>query len=200
MLFVILISLLPLAVLLLPVAAMFHWYRMTRHRDWESGRKKRKAKPGGLDCSDACAIMMADDGSDSSSTHANNLNHNTEPLPIDLDMQVYKGKLKQSTSDQFETVAVKIFPYEEYASWKNEKDIFSDTDLRHEHILHFLTAEERKVEKQYWLITAFHPLGNLQEYLTRHIISWEGLKTLGSSMAKGVAHLHSDHLPCGRPK
>ena len=76
--------------------------------------------------------------------------------------QVYKGKLKQSTSDQFETVAVKIFPYEEYASWKNEKDIFSDTDLPHEHILHFLTAEERKVEKQYWLITAFHPLGNLQ--------------------------------------
>ena len=76
--------------------------------------------------------------------------------------QVYKGKLKQSTSDQFETVAVKIFPYEEYASWKNEKDIFSDTDLRHEHILHFLTAEERKVEKQYWLITAFHPIGNLQ--------------------------------------
>lgn len=76
--------------------------------------------------------------------------------------QVYKGKLKQTTSDQFETVAVKIFPYEEYASWKNEKDIFSNTDLRHENILHFLTAEERKVEKQYWLITAFHPRGNLQ--------------------------------------
>lgn len=76
--------------------------------------------------------------------------------------QVYKAKLKQSTSDQFETVAVKIFPYEEYASWKNEKDIFSNTDLRHENVLHFLTAEERKVEKQYWLITAFHPRGNLQ--------------------------------------
>lgn len=76
--------------------------------------------------------------------------------------QVYKAKLKQNTSDQFETVAVKIFPYEEYASWKNEKDIFSDIDLRHENILHFLTAEERKVEKQYWLITAFHSRGNLQ--------------------------------------
>lgn len=76
--------------------------------------------------------------------------------------QVYKAKLKQSTSDQFETVAVKIFPYEEYASWKNEKDIFSNTDLRHENVLHFLTAEERKVEKQYWLITAFHSRGNLQ--------------------------------------
>ncbi|XP_029929139.1 TGF-beta receptor type-2-like [Myripristis murdjan] len=209
---VILVSLLPLLLLAVVVAAMFYWYRVYRRRmlnqEWESSNKKRKAKAGGLDCSDACAIMMDDDGSDSSSTHANNLNHNTEPLPIELDLQVgkgrfaqvYKAKLKQSTSDQFETVAVKIFPYEEYASWKNEKDIFSDTDLRHENILHFLTAEERKLEKQYWLITAFHHRGNLQEYLTRHVISWEDLRVLGSSLARGVAHLHSDHLPCGRPK
>lgn len=58
------------------------------NREWESSIKKRKAKPG-LDCSDACAIMD-DDRSDSSSTHANNLNHNTEPLPIELDLLVNK--------------------------------------------------------------------------------------------------------------
>ncbi|CAJ1061396.1 TGF-beta receptor type-2-like isoform X1 [Xyrichtys novacula] len=208
---VILVSLLPLVVMGIVVVGMFYWYRAHRqrmhNREWESNVKKRKPKPG-LDCSDACAIMMDDDRSDSSSTHANNLNHNTEPLPIELDLlvgkgrfaQVYKAKLKQTTSDQFETVAVKIFPYEEYASWKNEKDIFSNTDLRHENILHFLTAEERKVEKQYWLITAFHSRGNLQEHLTRSVISWEELQVLGSSLARGVAHLHSDRLPCGRPK
>lgn len=208
---VILVSLLPLVVMGVVVLGMFYWYRAYRQRmlsrEWESSIKKRKPKAG-LDCSDACAIMMEDDRSDSSSTHANNLNHNTEPLPIDLDLlvgkgrfaQVYKAKLKQTTSDQFETVAVKIFPYEEYASWKNEKDIFSNTDLRHENILQFLTAEERKVEKQYWLITAFHPRGNLQEHLTRNVISWEELQVLGSSLARGVAHLHSDRLPCGRPK
>ncbi|XP_076009941.1 TGF-beta receptor type-2-like [Genypterus blacodes] len=212
MVLVILVSLMPLLVLAVVIAAMFYWHRVYRHRllnqEWESSNKKRKPKAGGLDCSDACAIMMDDDGSDSSSTHANNLNHNTEPLPIELDLlvgkgrfaQVYKGKLKQNTSDQFETVAVKIFPYEEYASWKNEKDIFSDTDLRHENVLHFLTAEERKVDKQYWLITAFHPRGNLQEYLTRHVISWDELRVFGNSVARGVAHLHSDHLLCGRPK
>ncbi|KAM9353004.1 TGF-beta receptor type-2-like isoform 2-T2 [Symphorus nematophorus] len=208
---VILVSLLPLLVMGIVVVGMFYWYRAYRQRmlnqEWESSIKKRKPKPG-LDCSDACAIMMDDDRSESSSTHANSLNHNTEPLPIELDLlvgkgrfaQVYKAKLKQTTSDQFETVAVKIFPYEEYASWKNEKDIFSNTDLRHENILHFLTAEERKVEKQYWLITAFHPRGNLQEHLTRNVISWEELQVLGSSLARGVAHLHSDRLPCGRPK
>uniref|UniRef100_A0AAQ4RHJ2 TGF-beta receptor type-2 n=1 Tax=Gasterosteus aculeatus aculeatus TaxID=481459 RepID=A0AAQ4RHJ2_GASAC len=207
---VILVSLLPLLTMGVVVAGMFYWYRAYRQRvsqEWERSAKKRKTKAGGLDC-DACAIMMDDDGSDSSSTHANHLNHNTEPLPIELDMlvgkgrfaQVYKAKLKQTTSDQFETVAVKIFPYEEYASWKNEKDIFSYMDLRHENIVHFLTAEERKVEKQYWLITAFHPRGNLQEHLTRHVISWEELQVLGLSLARGVAHLHSDRLLCGRPK
>ncbi|XP_047217322.1 TGF-beta receptor type-2 isoform X2 [Girardinichthys multiradiatus] len=210
---IILMSLFPLILMGILVAAMFYWYRYVyrRHqlnRKWDSSIKMRKPKAGGLDCSDACAIMADDDGSDSSSTHANNLNHNTEPLPIELDLlvgkgrfaQVYKAKLKQTSSDQFETVAVKIFPFEEYASWKNEKDIFSNTDLRHENILHFLTAEERKEEKQYWLITAFHPRGNLQEYLTRHVISWEELQTLSSSLANGVAHLHSDWLACGRPK
>lgn len=208
----ILVSLLPLLVLAVLVIASFYWYRMYRRRkldEWETKKpSKRKGPKGPLDCSDACAIMMDDDRSDSSSTHANNLNHNTEPLPIELDLQVgkgrfaevYKAKLRQSPSEQFETVAVKIFPYEEYASWKNEKDIFSDIDLKHEHILHFLTSEERKVEKQYWLITAYHPCGNLQEYLTRHLISWEDLRLLGGSLAQGVAHLHSDHTPCGRPK
>ncbi|XP_056618081.1 TGF-beta receptor type-2 isoform X2 [Triplophysa dalaica] len=209
---VILVSLLPLLVLAVLVIASFYWYRIYRRRkldEWKTKKQsKRKGPKSPLDCSDACAIMMDDDRSDSSSTHANNLNHNTDPLPIELDLQVgkgrfaevYKAKLRQSPSEQFETVAVKIFPYEEYASWKNEKEIFSDIDLKHENILHFLTGEERKVEKQYWLITAYHPWGNLQEYLTRHLISWEDLRVLGCSMARGVAHLHSDHTTCGRPK
>lgn len=89
---VVLVSLLPLLVMGVVIAAMFYWCRVHRPRvhsqEWESGIKKRKAKSGGLDCSDVCVIMMDDDGSDSSSTHANNLNHNTEPLPIELDQLV----------------------------------------------------------------------------------------------------------------
>lgn len=91
---VILVSLLPLLVMGIVVVGMFYWYRAYRQRmlnqEWESSIKKRKPKAGGLDCSDACAIMMDDDRSDSSSTHANNLNHNTEPLPIELDLLVYR--------------------------------------------------------------------------------------------------------------
>ncbi|XP_023694816.1 TGF-beta receptor type-2 isoform X1 [Paramormyrops kingsleyae] len=201
---VILISLLPLLVLAVLVITIFYMYRVYRRRQLQSKKLRHKDQ---LDHSDTGPIMP-DDRSDSSSTHANNLNHNMEPLPIELDVQVgkgrfaevYKAKLKQSPSEQFETVAVKIFPEEEYASWKNEKDIFSDMNLKHENILHFLTAETRKVQKQYWLITAYHPRGNLQEYLTRHIITWQDLWLLGESLARAVAHLHSDHTPCGRPK
>ncbi|KAJ8273178.1 hypothetical protein GJAV_G00098530 [Gymnothorax javanicus] len=190
----VLLSMLGLAII---IFLALSFYRIVRQRrlslDWEK---------------DTRAIMIDDDRSDSSSTHANNLNHNTELLPIELDLQVgkgrfsevYKAKLKQSTSEQFETVAVKIFPVEEYDSWRNEKDIFSDINLKHENVLHFLTAEQRKEEKQYWLITAYHPLGNLQEYLARHVISWDDLWLLGGSLAQGVAHLHSDRTPCGRPK
>uniref|UniRef100_A0AAZ3QT34 Serine/threonine-protein kinase receptor n=1 Tax=Oncorhynchus tshawytscha TaxID=74940 RepID=A0AAZ3QT34_ONCTS len=186
---IVLISLLPLLVLVVVVITMFYWYRVQRHRklsqeQWDSKKSKRKVWT---------SIMMDDDGSDSSSTHANNLNHNTEPLPIELDLQVGKGR--------FAEVFKAKLRQPEYASWKNEKDIFSDIDLRHDNVLHFLTAEERKVmSKQYWLITAFHPRGNLQEYLTRNLVSWEDLRGLGGSLACGVAHLHSDHTACGRPK
>lgn len=89
---VVLVSLLPLLVMGVVITAMFYWYRVHRPRlhsqEWESGVKKRKPKSSGLDCSDVCVIMMDDDRSDSSSTHANNLNHNTEPLPIELDQLV----------------------------------------------------------------------------------------------------------------
>lgn len=205
---VILVSLVPLLVMAVVVITSFYCYRVYRQR--QANSKRKKGAP--LDFSDAHAIMIDDEGSDSSSTHANNLNHNTELLPIELDVQVgkgrfaevYKAKLKQGSSvseeQGFETVAVKIFQYEEYASWKNEKEIFSDADLRHDNVLHFLTAEDRKAQRQCWLITAYQPRGNLQEFLIHHVISWHDLWLLGSSLASGVAHLHSDHTPCGRYK
>lgn len=204
----ILVSLVPLLVIAVVVVTSFYCYRVYRQRQANSRRKRGPP----MDFSDAHAIMIDDEGSDSSSTHANNLNHNTELLPIELDVQVgkgrfaevYKAKLKQGSSvseeQGFETVAVKIFSYEEYASWKNEKEVFSDADLRHDNVLHFLTAEERKVQRQYWLITAYHPRGNLQEYLIHHVINWHDLWVLGGSLARAVAHLHSDRTACGRYK
>lgn len=158
--------------------------------------------------SETCAIIMSDDNrSDSSSANANSLNHNTELLPVQLDAvvgkgrfaEVFRAKLKQA-SESPQTVAVKIFPYDEYASWKTEWEIFSDAELQHENVLQFITAEDRKTARQYWLITAYHERGNLQEFLSQHVIGWDELCQLGVSLARGVAHLHSDRTACGRAK
>ncbi|XP_067857253.1 TGF-beta receptor type-2 [Heptranchias perlo] len=214
---VVLITFVPLLIIATVVILAFYWYRVQRRRklnkEWakeQKGRKPSRRHRPPTDRSEGCTIHLDDDQSDISSTCANNINHNTELLPLELDAvvgkgrfaEVYKAKLRQSASEQFETVAAKIFHFDEYASWKNEKEIFSDVNLKHENVLQFLTAEERETEmgKQYWLITAYHPQGNLQDYLLRHVVGWEDLCLLGGSLARGIAHLHSEYTPCGRPK
>ncbi|XP_016142179.1 TGF-beta receptor type-2-like isoform X1 [Sinocyclocheilus grahami] len=151
--------------------------------------------------------------SEISSTCANNLNHNTEQLPIQLEALVGKGRfaevwrarLSHNEGGQYETVAVKIFSAVEYSSWCNERAIFSDANLKHENIVQFLTAEERggtaaAPQRQYWLIMAYYNMGNLQDFLTGHILTWIELCSLAGSVARGLAHLHSDTTPCGTPK
>lgn len=198
MLLLVLVPLLIAAVLLV---SLFYFVCVCRQQKCKVPATK------GMD-SETCAIIMSDDNrSDSSSANANSLNHNTELLPVQLDAvvgkgrfaEVFRAKLKQA-SESPQTVAVKIFPYDEYASWKTEWEIFSDAELQHENVLQFITAEDRKTARQYWLITAYHERGNLQEFLSQHVIGWDELCQLGRSLARGVAHLHSDRTPCGRAK
>ncbi|XP_039611309.1 TGF-beta receptor type-2 [Polypterus senegalus] len=213
------ISLLPPILLTVMATMAFYLYRTRQQRkepkDWPPKQCQSQAlrllenrEPAEFE---GKMSVITDDGhSDISSTCANNINHNTELLPIELEVMVGKGRfaevwrarLNHNASGQYETVAVKIFPPEEYLSWKSERKIFSDANLKHESVLQFLTAEERGMgsQKQYWLITAYHSLGNLQEYLTSHVLSWTELCLMASSLVNGVAHLHSDYTVCGTPK
>lgn len=89
------ISLVPLLVISVAVIVIFYAYRTHKKRKlnkaWEKNVKPKKHK----DCSDVCAIMLDDDHSDISSTCANNINHNTELLPIELTLLLAKeGLLK----------------------------------------------------------------------------------------------------------
>lgn len=196
-----LVSLLPSVIIAVLFVSLFYCVCVCR-------QQKFKVPPTKVMDSETCAIIMSDDNrSDSSSANANSLNHNTELLPVQLDAvvgkgrfaEVFRAKLKQA-SESPQTVAVKIFPYDEYASWKTEWEIFSDAELQHENVLQFITAEDRKTARQYWLITAYHERGNLQEFLSQHVIGWDELCQLGVSLARGVAHLHSDRTACGRAK
>ncbi|KAG7467537.1 hypothetical protein MATL_G00154800 [Megalops atlanticus] len=227
---VVVISLLPPLLVAVIATLAFYLYR-TRNpgkqsKDWAPRRTHYQSLEapegrgaGGGGPGDYRSKLVAaggdDGGSDVSSAHANSLNHNTEHLPIQLEALVGKGRfaevwrarLNHSAAGQYETVAVKIFPAVEYASWRNERAIFSDANLRHENVVQFLTAEERgggagpdSQPQQYWLIMAYHGLGNLQDFLASHVLSWAELRAMASSVARGLAHLHSDYAPCGTPK
>lgn len=200
----------------------FYLYRTRqpgKPKDWAPKRTHYQSLDPAETCTDQATgsdyhiklpSLTVDVNSEVSSTCANNLNHNTEQLPIQLETMVGKGRfaevwrarLSHNNSGQYETVAVKIFPALEYTSWCNERAIFSDANLKHENVVQFLTAEERcgTSQKQYWLIMAYYSLGNLQNFLVGHILTWAELCALAGSVARGLAHLHSDMTPCGTSK
>ncbi|XP_056145536.1 TGF-beta receptor type-2 isoform X2 [Lampris incognitus] len=138
-----------------------------------------------------------------------------EPLPIKLESLVGKGRFaevwrarllqgEKGGVRSYETVAVKVFPAVEYASWRNERSIFSDPKLDHDNVVQFLAAEERGLPghalRQYWLVLAYYSLGNLQDFLSTNILSWAELVAMAGSVARGLAHLHSDTTLKGVPK
>lgn len=139
----------------------------------------------------------------------------TELLPIKLEALVGKGRFAEVWSGRLlrggrggrswhETVAVKVFPALEYASWRNECAIFSDPNMVHDNIVRFRAAEERgppgHALRQHWLVLAYHGLGNLQDFLAANVLAWEELVAMAGSIAKGLAHLHSDTTQEGLPK
>ena len=107
--------------------------------------------------------------------------HLGELLPIKLEVLVGKGRFaevwkgEKGGANSYETVAVKVFPAVEYASWRNECSIFSDPTLEHDNVVQFLAAEERgppgRAPQTYWLVLAYYSLGNLQDFLTANILS-----------------------------
>ncbi|XP_076858535.1 TGF-beta receptor type-2 isoform X1 [Brachyhypopomus gauderio] len=223
---VVVISLVPLLLVAVIATMAFYLYR-TRQlnkqpKNWPPKRTHYKSfeppegcirEADGIDYHGKLLSLSNGGNSDMSSSCANSLNHNTEHLPIQLEALVGKGRfaevwraqLNHSDCGQYETVAVKIFPAVEYASWRNERAIFSDANLKHENIIQFLTAEERggtasTPQRQYWLIMTYHALGNLQDFLASHVLSWTELCAMAGCVVRGLAHLHSDTTASGTPK
>lgn len=98
-------------------------------------------------------------------------------------------------------VAVKIMPTEEKQSWLTEQEIYKLPLMDHENILRFIAAEKRVVNlrTEFWLITAYHELGSLQDFLKANTVTWEQLSHIAYTMAKGLAHLHEE-IPSDKPE
>ncbi|KAM8857018.1 LOW QUALITY PROTEIN: TGF-beta receptor type-2-like [Synchiropus picturatus] len=129
-----------------------------------------------------------------------------EPLPLRLEAVVGRGRFAEVWRATLpaggEEVAVKVFPALECSSWRSERAILADPNLRHHNVVRFLAAEERATlgQRTFWLVLDYHGRGNLQDFLRDHVLGWRELVVMASSLARGLAYLHSDTSGSGEPK
>ncbi|XKL67279.1 hypothetical protein PGB90_002770 [Kerria lacca] len=104
---------------------------------------------------------------------------------------------KALNKNKSEILAVKVFPLKEKQSWLTEQEIYKLPQMNHDNILQFIAAEKHVVDQnvEYWLITAFHELGSLHDFLKLHTLSLEQLSYITYTTAKGVMHLHEEIQP-----
>lgn len=93
-----------------------------------------------------------------------------------------------------EKVAVKVFFTTEEASWFRETEIYQTVLMRHENILGFIAADINGTGSwtQMILITDFHELGSLHDYLQMRVINQQMLHDLAYSLISGLTHLHME--------
>ncbi|XP_067226892.1 serine/threonine-protein kinase receptor R3 [Chanodichthys erythropterus] len=101
-----------------------------------------------------------------------------------------------------ESVAVKIFSSRDEQSWFRETEIYNTVQLRHENILGFIASDmtSKNSSTQLWLVTHFHELGSLYDFLQHNILDPEGCLRMCLSIASGLVHLHTEILSTqGKP-
>lgn len=102
---------------------------------------------------------------------------------------VWKGKMKN------DDVAVKVFPTQDKNSWITEQEIYKLPRMNHSNVLHFVGAEKHIFQDnktEFWLITEYHALGSLCDYLKSHTVTWLELCKIAESMSRGLMHLHEE--------
>ncbi|KAL1514236.1 hypothetical protein ABEB36_003524 [Hypothenemus hampei] len=102
---------------------------------------------------------------------------------------------------QDENVAVKIFKSLDEASWTRETQVYSSMLLPHENILGYIGSDicSRNSYTDLWLITFYHPLGSLYDYLNYRTLSHSQLITMCFSILNGLVHLHTEIVgTCGK--
>ncbi|KAL7061405.1 hypothetical protein AAHC03_01693 [Spirometra sp. Aus1] len=95
---------------------------------------------------------------------------------------------------QCDQVAAKIFSSRDENSWARETQIYQTVMLRHANILGFIAADNKDngLSTELWLITEYHRLGSLYEFLQSHALNSYALVRMASSIVNGLAHLHME--------
>lgn len=101
-----------------------------------------------------------------------------------------------------ENVAVKIFSSRDEQSWFRETEIYNTVQLRHDNILCFIASDmtSKNSSTQLWLVTHFHELGSLYDFLQYSSLEPDGCLKMCLSIACGLIHLHTEIISSqGKP-
>ncbi|TSL54352.1 Activin receptor type-1 [Bagarius yarrelli] len=113
---------------------------------------------------------------------------------LQMDVKLRKGRYGEVWRGQWqgENVAVKIFSSRDEKSWFRETEIYNTVLLRHENILGFIASDmtSRNSSTQLWLITHYHEMGSLYDYLQLSTLDAPSCLRMALSIASGLAHLH----------
>ena len=73
-------------------------------------------------------------------------------------------------------------------------EIYESELLRHESILGFIGSDilAKNQQTQLCLITEYHPLGSLYDYLQYHTLKKSAMIKLALSASTGLTHLHTE--------
>ena len=93
-----------------------------------------------------------------------------------------------------EIVAVKIFPFGKKQSWMVEKEFYKLPFMNHENILRYIGTETCGDNEniEFYLVTEFHPIGSLCDFLKERTINWCTLCKMAEGMLCGLSFLHGE--------
>ncbi|RTG85334.1 uncharacterized protein DC041_0002610 [Schistosoma bovis] len=122
------------------------------------------------------------------------------------DFNLNSSQLSLNKNKKEIDVAIKVFTSNEKRSWETEVALFNVPGLEHINILQYYGADQVIVDNsigedklEYWLVTEYHPLGSVYDYLHAYDIQWIDLLKICTGIAQGLAHLHMEIPNLSKP-
>ncbi|CAH8600890.1 Activin receptor type-2A, variant 2 [Schistosoma haematobium] len=122
------------------------------------------------------------------------------------DFNLNSSQLSLNKNKKEIDVAIKVFTSNEKRSWETEVALFNVPGLEHINILQYYGADQVIVDNsigedklEYWLVTEYHPLGSVYDYLHAYDIQWIDLLKICIGIAQGLAHLHMEIPNLSKP-
>ena len=175
----VLCSLLPLILIAIFVICLFWLYRQ-RSRHFLLRRQQQQ-----LCADDAMSPTLSLLG------HSPQVPTTSDITLLELKARGRFGSVWKAERSSGEVVAVKVFPEHDRQSWLCEQRFYAlHCTTNDANILQFIGAESRSPEL--WLVTEYHDLGSVYDYLKAETITLTELASIALSVTHGLAFLHSD--------